>query len=116
MSRIVVTGGRDESETRKTLVYDALNTHQPTEVAQGGAYGTDFYALKWCKENNITCQTFNADWATYGRAAGPIRNRKMIETFNPDYVLAFPGGPGTLNCKKEAQRKGIKVVEIKENQ
>jgi hypothetical protein len=94
------------------MVYTALNTYTPIEVAQGGAYGTDKYALMWCIENNVKHQTFNADWNKFGKAAGPIRNRKMIEEFKPDYVLAFPGGPGTLNCKTEAKKKAIKVIEV----
>lgn len=114
MSRIVVTGSREISEERKQLVYNSLNSQspKPIEVCQGGALGTDKYALEWCKENNVKCVTFEADWKTYGRAAGPIRNRKMTEVFKPDYVLGFTGGPGTANCKKEAIKCGIKVVEI----
>lgn len=109
MSRIVVTGGRDETPERKTMVYNALNIYKPVEVAQGGAKGTDTYALLWCQDNKVKHQTFNVNWNTFGRAAGPIRNRKMIEKFKPDYVLAFPGGPGTLNCKTEAKRKELKL-------
>jgi len=30
-----------------------------------------------------------ADWEKYGKASGPIRNRKMFKLGQPDLVLAF---------------------------
>ena len=30
-----------------------------------------------------------ANWVKYGRAAGPIRNRRMLELVPPDLVVAF---------------------------
>jgi hypothetical protein len=38
----------------------------------------------------------HADWETHGRAAGPIRNEKML-TWKPDLVVACPGGDGTAD-------------------
>lgn len=49
-----------------------------------------------------------------GRAAGPIRNRKMLDTYNPDIVLAFhnaiyDNSRGTLDCLNAARERGILV-------
>jgi hypothetical protein len=42
-----------------------------------------------------------ADWANHGKAAGPIRNRKMLD-LKPDLVLAFhadlTNSKGTKDC------------------
>jgi hypothetical protein len=55
---------------------------------------------------------FVADWDANGKAAGPLRNQRMLEAFNPDMVLAFPGGRGTADMVRKAKRRGVKVVEF----
>lgn len=68
----------------------------------------------------FTEEVFEADWAQFGRRAGFIRNREMIEA-KPDLVLAFSlnYSSGTEHTIREAQHRGIhcKVIRyfIKEN-
>jgi len=50
----------------------------------------------------------HADWETHGRAAGPIRNEKML-TWKPDLVVAFPGGVGTADLVRRAEAAGVPV-------
>lgn len=60
-------------------------------LIQGGARGADLMSkvvaieLGFPKERIIQ---IDADWKTYGRAAGPIRNRQQNKA-QPDLVLAF---------------------------
>lgn len=56
-------------------------------------------------------EDFPADWERNGRAAGPIRNRQMLDG-KPDLVIAFPGGKGTADMVAEAKRRGIAVREV----
>jgi hypothetical protein len=58
---------------------------------------------------------FPADWGTFGKRAGPIRNKQMLEEGKPDLVIAFWDGnsPGTKNMIDQAQAKGISVKVIK---
>jgi hypothetical protein len=70
-------------------------------------------AKDWAAERQIPVETFEADWATHGKAAGPIRNRKMLDA-GADLVLAFPVGnsktsPGTWDCIEAAAERGIPV-------
>ena len=44
-----------------------------------------------------------------GKAAGPERNRRMLDTFKPDGVIAFPGGRGTADCCRAADERAIPV-------
>jgi hypothetical protein len=53
-----------------------------------------------------------ADWGQYGAPAGPIRNKTMLTQGRPDVVLAFPGGTGTADMKRQARRAGVRVVEV----
>jgi len=54
-----------------------------------------------------------ADWQQYGKAAGPIRNGKMLlelQRYFDRCVVPFPGGAGTANMVKQAREAGVKVV------
>lgn len=89
---ILVTGDRnwtDKASIRRFLEY-LLEMHKDKlEIVQGGARGADTLAREICEELGITCHTVPADWETYKKAAGPIRNRLMMKKFNPRFVLAF---------------------------
>lgn len=58
---------------------------------------------------------FPAEWEKYGKSAGPIRNRQMLDE-NPDLVIAFhddiESSKGTKDCIKEAEKRGIEVQLI----
>lgn len=43
------------------------------------AAGADLHGEDWARRRGITVTRFPADWQTYGRAAGPIRNRQMAD-------------------------------------
>jgi hypothetical protein len=60
--------------------------------------------------NWVPVEEYKADWDTYGKSAGPIRNQKMLDT-GIDYVIAFPGGRGTEHMKKIARKAGVTVIE-----
>ena len=114
--RVVVTGGR--SYANRDVVAEelwALYENDPSEfiVAHGGAKGADMLADDWCDLVGVEKLVYPANWAVHGRAAGPIRNRKMLEEFRPAIVLAFPGGRGTANCVRTARELGILVKEVK---
>jgi hypothetical protein len=51
-----------------------------------------------------------ADWTTHGKAAGPIRNARMV-ALGADVCLAFPKGEsrGTRGCMRLAEKAGIRV-------
>lgn len=59
----------------------------------------------------ITVEPHPADWKRHGRAAGPIRNQKMLEE-KPEMVVAFPGGKGTADMVKKAGQAGIEVFVV----
>jgi hypothetical protein len=51
---------------------------------------------------------YDGEWP----AAGPRRNQRMLDTFQPDLVAAFPGGNGTKSCVDAASLRGIPVIKI----
>ena len=116
MTRLLIAGGRDYADY--WTVYEVLDgfhsSHQVTCVIEGGALGADRFGRHWAIHNGIPFETYEADWATYGDAAGPIRNRQMITVGKPGHIIAFPGGAGTRNMVKQARAAGISVTEIVE--
>lgn len=79
------------------------------EVILGGAKGVDSLGLKWCKNNDVPYTIVKAEWASFDRAAGPIRNSKMAEI--GDALIAVWDGEsrGTLNMIETASKKNLKI-------
>jgi hypothetical protein len=125
--RILVCGGRDyknyEAIARaieaalppsNESVAGAWLPPMDTVLIHGGAPGADLLADKWAVTNWVKIEEFKADWGLHGKAAGPIRNQKMIDEGKPDVVVAFPGGRGTADMVRRARAAKIKVIEIEE--
>jgi len=109
--RVLVFGGRDYKNV--SLIYNVLDSfherHSITTIIEGGATGVDSHAASWALSHNIPVDTFLAEWNIYGKAAGPIRNRKMITEGKPDYAIAFPGGRGTADMIRQARTTLIPI-------
>lgn len=81
------------------------------EIIEGGAKGADSAAADFAIVNYTKLTEVKADWEKYGKAAGMIRNRQMID-LKPDLVIAFPGGIGTANMVTIARMNGVEVMEV----
>lgn len=112
--RVLVCGGRHFSNV--AFIWAALDRlhgeHRFTAMIQGGAMGSDFHANEWAKTKpEIERHVCRADWRSYGRAAGPVRNARMLE-WKPDLVVAFPGGRGTADMVAQATAAGVPVTTL----
>ncbi len=109
--RVLVCGGRDFTDA--AAIADAMDSLPASiVVCHGGAPGADSLAGQWAANHGIACTVFRADWKKHGKAAGPIRNRQMLNEFQPDIVVAFPGGSGTADMVSQAKRVGVEVMQI----
>lgn len=117
--RILICGGRDFDDLIlfwKTM--DNLSDqfdfdgNQPIVIIEGGARGADRISQMYAKECGWELETYPADWHKHGKAAGPIRNKQMLDEGKPDLVVAFPGGSGTKNMIDQATKAGVKVIKI----
>ena len=115
--RVIVCGGRNyrgvDEDAHVFDTLDAIHDKTPiTAIIEGGASGADATARFWAREvSEVKCITIPADWDTHGKAAGPIRNQRMIDDFHPDLVVAFPGGKGTADMVRRAQAAGLRIVD-----
>ena len=113
IERIVITGSRDWTD--REVIESVLWWLWPKRVAHGGCRGADEIANDVVMElllPEVTIITYEADWEEHGRGAGPIRNREMLDTEEPDLVVGFllPGSRGTRDCLEAARERGIPVL------
>lgn len=101
--KTVIAGGRGYALTKDDIMW--LDTLPISEVVSGGALGADIGGEQWARTKGISVKRFPADWATHGKAAGPIRNAQMAEY--ADAVVLFPGGRGTASMRSEAKKAGL---------
>lgn len=100
--RILVCGGRDFDNF--TLMLKVLDEYKIEEMCHGDAPGADSLAQHYAEYRGVPVKRYPADWNKHKNAAGPIRNREMFNDFKPDLVVAFPGGSGTADMIKVAQK------------
>lgn len=83
-----------------------------TLILHGGAKGVDAEANRVARALGFAVEVQLADWARYGRAAGPIRNRQMVE--RADHVIAFWDGvsSGTASSIAAARELGVEYEVI----
>lgn len=121
--RVLVCGGRyySPAKTRGWLARHAREAiaeatgQQSTRIEaliHGGASGADMGAAQWGDDERLRVLCYPADWERDGKAAGPIRNRRMLTEGRPDVVIAFPGGRGTENMVSLAKSAGVRVIEV----
>lgn len=95
---------------------DCRGADQGAVIAAGVLAGKD---TDFDSEIEVGIESFPADWKKNGRAAGPIRNKKMAARAKQfalygegAVVLALPGGKGTANMVKLAKAALLDVVEF----
>lgn len=79
--------------------------HEPTlsDLSDGG----------WAWSRRVPGDHYPAQWDRYGRAAGPVRNQRMLDVARPDLVVAFHDdlsrSRGTADMIQRAYRAGVPV-------
>lgn len=127
MSRYVVlaSGSRFMPAEHQALIYaelmKVLEDHQDDQIrefllVQGGARGLDLLAARVGKSLGYNVKTEEADWESYGKRAGRLRNQLMLDKWHPDEALFFHHdralGLGTADMYVRCKKAGVptKVV------
>jgi len=89
-----------------------IKTKCEITIISGGALGVDTMAEKYSIENNYNFKEYPADWRSYPRNAGIIRNCEMGTI--ADRLIAFwdQKSSGTRHMISEAKRKGLKIKVV----
>lgn len=111
---VLVCGGRDfTDDVLLEHVLDQLHEeHCFTKLIHGGAYGADTLAGTWAHWRGVPKKVYRAQWEKHGKAAGPIRNQRMLDESKPDLVVAFEGRVGTADMVSKAKKVGIAVITV----
>lgn len=115
--KILVCGDRNWYD--RFLIWCVLKEYsecgEPVTIISGGCRGADMLAESVAEGLGFDTLIFKAGWKRYGKAAGPIRNRQMIDE-KPDLVIAFHDymekSKGTKNMLDLAQKNGIEWIRI----
>ena len=106
---VLICGDRYWSD-REAIRRRLKQLPKDTIIIHGAARGADSIAGEEAKLLGLIVEEFPADWDKYGRAAGPIRNRLMLDR-KPDLVIAFhhdlSKSKGTADTVREATKRGI---------
>lgn len=111
---LVVTGGRGFAD--QALLWRSLDRvlreRGPLVLWHGGCSGADALAAEWAAARGVPARVWAADWARFGRAAGPLRSRAMLAAAAATGscgLVAFPGGRGTAAACAAARALGVGV-------
>ena len=110
--RLLVCGSRkwQDKEAIFTILdlFKASLNKEELIIIEGQCYGADLIAEEWAISRNVPFEGKPAEWSKYGKAAGMIRNKEMLESC-PDFVLAFTDSftGGTKNMVNLAKKKNI---------
>ena len=117
--KICITGERDTCKFYNKILEDIciMVLVDECEFLFGDCSGVDQCAKRVCDLLGIKYTVFPADWHTYGKAAGPIRNAQMINelvVLNNSEVWAYhtdlSKSKGTKNTIKLAKKKKLKII------
>lgn len=105
-------------QQQRTMMFGKLMAihlkHGISLIIQGQAPGADTVAGMFAFQHGIPQWAFPADWSTYKRRAGPIRNQQMIDEGKPDRGLGFPGSHGTADMARRLRKAGVPYNLINE--
>lgn len=119
--RIIIAGGRDFSnysllkQNVDTIVKSFHNEN--LTIISGTARGADTLGEQYAEEQHLSIRRFPADWDTYGKAAGHIRNAQMAKYASEGtkgILVAFWNGKsrGTDNMIQTARKKDLEVYIV----
>lgn len=129
MTVVLVCGGRNFATPEDKPNEDYVNERgyflsrmdmlweqkSPDLIVHGNAEGPDKLSGLYALDKECNVMVVPAKWATHGRSAGPKRNWEMLQLQHVDLVVAFPGGTGTKNMREQAEKAGIRVVNLQED-
>lgn len=107
--KTIIAGSRKITDYDRVLGIVADSGFLITTVVCGCAIGVDTVGEDIAIDFGIPVEYYHADWYTYGKAAGHLRNEEMAR--NAEALIAIWDGrsPGTKHMISTAKQLGLKV-------
>jgi len=108
--KLGIVGSRTFNDYDK--LKQVLSEKLPFVLISGGAEGADSLAERFADENKLEKVIHLPNWNGEGKAAGFIRNARIVE--DCDELVAFWDGVsrGTRDTIRKARKKGISVTIV----
>lgn len=114
--KILVFGGRKYRDKKRLYTaLDEIISNLPERyvmIIQGDATGADKLAKQYAEDRVYDCLTCPAHWHKYPKAAGPMRNKRMLVVSQPTLAVGFPGETGSADMEKRLRDAKIPVILI----
>lgn len=106
--KLAVVGSRKFSDY-ELLKKELEKEEDVEEIVSGGAKGADTLSEWYAAEKDLPMKIFRPDWDQYGKRAGFVRNKEIVE--NCDKLIAFWDGEsrGTSHSIYMARNLGKEV-------
>jgi hypothetical protein len=128
--RVIIAGGRDftDYELLKREVDFILSKQKEIEILSGRCnrgvhtfttetgikvYGADGLGERYAQEKGYEVIPFPANWAEYGPAGGPIRNKQMAQSAQGLIIFWDGKSRGSRNMIDEAKAEGLRIHIVK---
>jgi hypothetical protein len=107
--KVIVAGSRKINEYFTVIDSIYESGFEISEIVSGGAKGPDSIAILYAASNHIPYRVFEANWALWGKMAGPMRNTEMAKY--ADALIAVWDGKskGTKNMIKQAEENNLLI-------
>ena len=119
--KVIIAGGRDFDDYNRLkthcdkILENKRNQGYRIIIISGTARGADTLGERYAKEKGYEVLRFPADWNTYGKRAGYIRNKEMAE--NADACICFwdriSNGTRHIINNKKKKRLPLRIVTYK---
>jgi hypothetical protein len=110
--RVLISGARTWTDL-ETIRRELAALPSTTVIIHGDARGADRLAGQAAAERGLRVLACPPEWNRYGKAAGLVRNRQMLEEHRPHLLLAFHPAidvsRGTRNMVELARKAGVPV-------
>lgn len=118
--KLIIAGSRKLRTPVDIMTYflDSLNIDyrelgKDFEIVSGGAKGSDESGENWAISYRLCgLKVFPADWDGHGKAAGPIRNRKMANYADALLLIWDGKSRGSQNMKNEMLKLKKPIYEV----
>ena len=121
IKRIVIAGCRNYNNYEEAKKYidiciKEIKNKYTLIFVSGSCSGADMLGERYAKEHNYQIERYPAQWKKYGKKAGPLRNKQMIDI--GDFIICFWDGESrgtktTIDFAKSLQKPlRIKMITI----
>jgi hypothetical protein len=110
--RVLICGDRNWNHPEEIDAF-VKSLPKDTIIIEGECRGADIQSRLSATKYGLEVERYPANWEKYGKGAGVIRNKEMLEKGKPDLVVAFhenlTKSKGTKNMIMQAKAQGVPI-------